>query len=183
VNIAQRGRSLGIHLILATQRPSGVISPEIRANTNLRVALRMTDKSESKDVIDANEAAEIAKSQPGRGYARLGHSSVIPFQSARVGGRRLSLTDLGQIDPPFVARVSVADLGAPPPSRPRVKRQENVETDLAALVETLRETARLGGCPRCRTCSRSAHWCSRTPGRSSRGRWRTRPRTSARGPP
>ncbi|MCF4121046.1 cell division-like protein [Antribacter sp. KLBMP9083] len=147
VNIAQRGRSLGIHLILATQRPSGVISPEIRANTNLRVALRMTDKSESKDVIDANEAAEIAKSQPGRAYARLGHTSLIPFQSARVGGRRLSLSDVVQVEPPFVARVPVADLGAPPPSRPRVKRQENVETDLAALVETLRETARVGGWP------------------------------------
>jgi hypothetical protein len=42
VNIAQRGRSLGIHLLLATQRPSGVVSPEIRANTNLRIALRVT---------------------------------------------------------------------------------------------------------------------------------------------
>lgn len=147
VNIAQRGRSLGIHLILATQRPSGVVSPEIRANTNLRIALRMTDKGESKDVIDATEAAEIAKSQPGRAYARLGHSSVIPFQSARVGGRRLSLTDVVQVEPPFVARVPVADLGAPPPRRPRVKRREDVETDLAALVDILRETADLGGWP------------------------------------
>jgi S-DNA-T family DNA segregation ATPase FtsK/SpoIIIE len=147
VNIAQRGRSLGIHLVLATQRPSGVISPEIRANTNLRVALRMTDKGESKDVIDATEAAEIAKSQPGRAYARLGHASVIPFQSARVGGRRLSLSDVGQVEAPFVARVSVADLGTAPPSRPRVKRREDVETDLAALVATLREAARLGAWP------------------------------------
>jgi S-DNA-T family DNA segregation ATPase FtsK/SpoIIIE len=147
VNIAQRGRSLGIHLILATQRPSGVISPEIRANTNLRVALRMTDKGESKDVIDATEAAEIAKSQPGRAYARLGHASVIPFQSARVGGRRLSLSDVGQVEEPFVARVSVADLGAPSPSRPKVRRREDVETDLAALVGTLREAARVGGWP------------------------------------
>ena len=47
VNIAQRGRSLGIHLMLATQRPSGVVSPEIRANTNLRIALRVTDAGES----------------------------------------------------------------------------------------------------------------------------------------
>lgn len=147
VNIAQRGRSLGIHLILATQRPSGVISPEIRANTNLRVALRMTDKGESKDVIDAPEAAEIAKSQPGRAYARLGHASVIPFQSARVGGRRLSLSDVGQVEEPYIARVPVADLGALPPSRPQVKRREDVETDLAALVATLREAARTGGWP------------------------------------
>jgi S-DNA-T family DNA segregation ATPase FtsK/SpoIIIE len=43
VGIAQRGRSLGIHLILATQRPSGVVSADIRANTNQRIALRVTD--------------------------------------------------------------------------------------------------------------------------------------------
>ena len=43
VGIAQRGRSLGVHLILATQRPSGVISDDIRANTNLRLALRLHD--------------------------------------------------------------------------------------------------------------------------------------------
>ena len=88
VNIAQRGRSLGIHLILATQRPSGVVSPEIRANTNLRVALRVTDSSESSDVIDAPDAGRISKATPGRAYARLGHSSLVAFQTGRVGGRR-----------------------------------------------------------------------------------------------
>ena len=88
VNVAQRGRSLGIHLILATQRPSGVVSAEIRANTNLRVALRVTDAGESTDVIDARDAASISAATPGRAYARLGHSSLIPFQTGRVGGRR-----------------------------------------------------------------------------------------------
>ncbi|WP_345713904.1 FtsK/SpoIIIE domain-containing protein, partial [Kineococcus glutinatus] len=47
VDVAQRGRSLGIHLLLATQRPGGVVSPEIRANTPLRIALRVTDATES----------------------------------------------------------------------------------------------------------------------------------------
>src|SRR5579875_3752066 len=88
VNIAQRGRSLGIHLILATQRPSGVVSADIRANTNLRFALRVTATTESADVIDAPDAAHIAKSTPGRAYVRLGHASLIPFQAGRVGGRR-----------------------------------------------------------------------------------------------
>ena len=88
VNIAQRGRSLGIHLILATQRPSGVVSADIRANTNLRIALRVTDPTESADVIDAPDAAHIAKSTPGRAYVRLGHASLVPFQAGRVGGRR-----------------------------------------------------------------------------------------------
>jgi S-DNA-T family DNA segregation ATPase FtsK/SpoIIIE len=88
VNIAQRGRSLGLHLILATQRPSGVVSAEIRANTNLRIALRVTDPADSADVIGVPDAATIAQSSPGRAYVRLGHASLVPFQAGRVGGRR-----------------------------------------------------------------------------------------------
>ena len=88
VGIAQRGRSLGIHLILATQRPSGVVSADIRANTNLRIALRVTDAAESADVIDAPDAAQISRATPGRGYVRLGHASLVPFQAGRIGGRR-----------------------------------------------------------------------------------------------
>ncbi|WP_281399638.1 FtsK/SpoIIIE domain-containing protein, partial [Streptomyces flaveus] len=81
VNIAQRGRSLGIHLILATQRPSGVVSSEIRANTNLRIALRVTDSGESQDVLNSPEAAGISQSTPGRAYVRFGQNSLVPFQS------------------------------------------------------------------------------------------------------
>ncbi|MET0811465.1 MAG: FtsK/SpoIIIE domain-containing protein, partial [Microbacterium sp.] len=51
VDIAQRGRSLGIHLIMATQRPAGVIKDNLRANTNLRIALRMADEADSRDVV------------------------------------------------------------------------------------------------------------------------------------
>ena len=95
VNIAQRGRSLGIHLILATQRPSGVVSQDIRANTNLRIALRVTDPAESADVIGAPDAASIGQSTPGRAYVRLGHASLVPFQAGRIGGRRPG-TDAGR---------------------------------------------------------------------------------------
>ena len=57
VGIAQRGRSLGVHLVLATQRPTGVISPEIRANANFAIALRVVNSSESSDIIGAPNAA------------------------------------------------------------------------------------------------------------------------------
>src|SRR5262249_53129380 len=67
VNIAQRGRSLGLHLILATQRPKGVIKDNLRANTNLRVALRVADEDDSTDVVGAPLAATFAPSIPGRG--------------------------------------------------------------------------------------------------------------------
>ncbi len=86
VDIAQRGRSLGIHLIMATQRPAGVIKDNLRANTNLRVALRMADESDSADVIGTKEAAAFDPSIPGRGVAKTGPGRLQPFQSAYAGG-------------------------------------------------------------------------------------------------
>ncbi len=65
VDIAQRGRSLGIHLIMATQRPAGVIKDNLRANTNLRVALRMADESDSKDVVDDPDRRDRSTRHPG----------------------------------------------------------------------------------------------------------------------
>jgi S-DNA-T family DNA segregation ATPase FtsK/SpoIIIE len=142
VNIAQRGRSLGIHLILATQRPSGVVSADIRANTNLRIALRVTDPAESTDVIDARDAAHIAKSTPGRAYVRLGHTSLIPFQAGRVGGRRPGTTAAVTVRP-WLGRVDWAGLGRPEPARPSVKQRAEEEiTDLKVLVEQLGQAVR-----------------------------------------
>lgn len=86
VDIAQRGRSLGIHLIMATQRPAGVIKDNLRANTNLRVALRMADESDSNDVIGVKDAAHFDPSIPGRGIAKTGPGRLAQFQSAYAGG-------------------------------------------------------------------------------------------------
>lgn len=82
VGIAQRGRSLGVHLVLATQRPSGVVSADIRANTNLRIALRVQDPGDSVDVIDHRDAAAIDRSTPGRAYMRVGPGAPQPVQTA-----------------------------------------------------------------------------------------------------
>ncbi|MET8182548.1 FtsK/SpoIIIE domain-containing protein [Streptomyces sp. NPDC005336] len=139
VNIAQRGRSLGIHLLLATQRPSGVVSPEIRANTNLRIALRVTDGGESSDVIDAPDAGHISKNTPGRAYVRLGHASLIPFQSGRVGGRRPGVAD-PQTVAPWAGRLDWQDLGRAAMKKPAAaKREEEEITDLKVLVDAVRE--------------------------------------------
>jgi S-DNA-T family DNA segregation ATPase FtsK/SpoIIIE len=87
VDIARRGRSLGIHLILATQRPAGVVTADIQANTSLRIALRVTEPMESADVIDMPDAADISKSTPGRCYVKSGAGAATAVQTARVGGR------------------------------------------------------------------------------------------------
>ncbi|MDR0504402.1 MAG: hypothetical protein LBG70_01130, partial [Bifidobacteriaceae bacterium] len=115
VNIAQRGRSLGLHLIMATQRPTGVVSPEIRANTNLRIALRVTDATESIDIIDVPDAVGLPKSAPGRALARLGSAWLVPFQTARTLGGVNHLAADGRGDQPIVRPVDLHDLAAPPP--------------------------------------------------------------------
>lgn len=86
VNIAQRGRSLGLHLILATQRPAGVIKDNLRANTNLRVALRMADEDDSKDVIGTALAGTFDPDLPGRGVVKTGPGRLAVFQTGYVGG-------------------------------------------------------------------------------------------------
>ncbi|MFD8538152.1 FtsK/SpoIIIE domain-containing protein [Streptomyces rubrogriseus] len=147
VNIAQRGRSLGIHLLLATQRPSGVVSPEIRANTNLRIALRVTDGGESSDVIDSPEAGHISKNTPGRAYVRLGHSSLVPFQSGRVGGRRPGAADPAALAP-WVGPLGWEELGRAALAKPKTESREDDEiTDLKVLVDAVRDANRSMGIP------------------------------------
>ena len=86
VGIAQRGRSLGVHMVLATQRPAGVVTEDIRANTACRIALRVTDRHDSNDVIGTPDAARIPRRCPGRALARLGPGELVAFQSALVTG-------------------------------------------------------------------------------------------------
>ena len=86
VDVAQRGRSMGVHLILATQRPAGVINENLRANTNLRLALRTADENDSVDVLGSPQAAHFDPSIPGRAVAKTGPSRLVVFQAGFGGG-------------------------------------------------------------------------------------------------
>ncbi len=71
-DIAARGRSLGIHLILCTQRPSGSIREAILANCNLRICLRVNSKEDSISVLGTVDAARLEKGAIGRSIIRSG---------------------------------------------------------------------------------------------------------------
>jgi len=86
VRIAQQGRSLGVHLLLSTQKPSGVVTDQIRANTNLRICLRVTDEADSRDVLGSPEAAAVPRDLPGRTYIRVGTDPLRVCQAGRVSG-------------------------------------------------------------------------------------------------
>nr|WP_232531620.1 FtsK/SpoIIIE domain-containing protein [Microlunatus antarcticus] len=87
VSVAAVGRTLGVHMILATQRPAGVVNEDILANTNLRVALRVQSRDDSTNVIGVPAAAAIGRTQWGRAYVKLGQDDISPVQTALVTGR------------------------------------------------------------------------------------------------
>lgn len=134
VNVAQRGRSLGLHLILATQRPAGVIKDNLRANTNLRLALRVADEADSTDVLGTPDAASFDPSIPGRAVSRTGPSQLVPFQAAYAGG--------WTSDKPAAPAIEVATFGfAPRVTWERTSTEDLKdpgETDIQRLVSNLR---------------------------------------------
>lgn len=84
ITIAQTGRSLGIHLILATQRPQGNVDGNIRSNVRTDICLRVQDRRDSEDVLGRPDAAAI--SVPGRAYIRMGEDEMFDeFQTALTG--------------------------------------------------------------------------------------------------
>ncbi|MCD2443912.1 hypothetical protein LQ757_16645 [Agromyces sp. SYSU K20354] len=83
-DIAARGRSLGLHLVLASQRPNGVVREQVTANCAIRVSLRVMQRADSIAVVGVESAAEIAPDTPGRGIVDRGDGCPMTFQSAVV---------------------------------------------------------------------------------------------------
>jgi S-DNA-T family DNA segregation ATPase FtsK/SpoIIIE len=148
VSVATRGRSLGLHLVLATQRPAGVVSPQIKANLGLRVGLRVNDDAESIDIVGTPAAARIKTAFPGRAIAVLA-DGLVEFQAARVDvrakslavSRSITLRRLDDWNRPQAAADDLSDqvVGTQP-------------TDLARLVAAAQEAARLAGRAAPRRC-------------------------------
>lgn len=143
VDIAQRGRSLGLHLILATQRPAGVIRDNLRANTNLRVALRMADESESLDVLGDKQAAFFPPSVPGRAAAKTGPGRIRQFQSSYPGARTSDVPSA----PPIEVRELDFGLGAEWGIRRQGAEVADIAQDIDRLVGTLTRASEAAGVP------------------------------------
>ena len=152
VDIAQRGRSLGLHMVLATQRPAGVIKDNLRANTNLRIALRMADEADSQDILGTKMAAHFDSSTPGRGAAKTGPGRIKAFQSGYAGG--------WTSEEPEPSRVELEELrfGSPigweplkDPDRDR-KREELAKrpSDIRRIVDAVKRASSLAELPELR---------------------------------
>ena len=84
VSTARIGRSLGIHLILATQKPSGVVDDQIWTNSKFKLCLKVQNEADSREMLKTPDAASIV--QPGRAYLQVGNNEIYElFQSAFSG--------------------------------------------------------------------------------------------------
>lgn len=92
MRLATLGRSLGLHLVLATQRPQGVVTADIRANIGSIVTLRLRSEGESEHLVGTKEAGRIPRDLPGRGIIRRPGEEPRPFQSARLTSGTETLT-------------------------------------------------------------------------------------------
>jgi DNA segregation ATPase FtsK/SpoIIIE, S-DNA-T family len=136
VGIAQRGRSLGLHLVLATQRPQGAVDATITANTNLRIALRFQAASDSTHLIDRPDAAHLDRATPGRALVRRGAGDLALVQTALVTGRT----------PTVATPVTVTPLRFGPGGHAPVGGVDaDVPTDLDRLVAACRAAFETSG--------------------------------------
>ena len=84
ISIARIGRSLGVHLILATQKPSGIVNEQIWANSKFKVCLKVQDKSDSIDMLKKPDASTLVET--GRFYLQVGYDELFELgQSAWSG--------------------------------------------------------------------------------------------------
>ena len=144
-DITARGRSIGVHLVLATQRPGGVVTEDIRTNVAIRVCFRVEDPADSTAVVEFPDAAAIDRRFRGRGYARTERGAVTLFQGGYVGGPRSGLLAdrvlRADAAPLRAAARPFAELGAvSSDAAPDGDRADTDRTDLAAIVEAMRET-------------------------------------------
>lgn len=143
ISVAQVGRSLGVHLILSTQRPSGTVDENIRANSKFRLCLRVQDRQDSLDMLSRPEAAYLT--QAGRCYLQVGNDEIFElFQSGfsgapydeEFGGSSLELAQM-------LSMTGKADLAG---SRAKRKRKEALRLKwVRDLVGFLRQAEEKSG--------------------------------------
>lgn len=132
-DLAQRGRSLGLHLVLATQRPTGVVDDRIRNLITLRICLRVVDPHDSQDVIDVPDAARLSTDQRGRALVRTGPGSLTEVQVA-YGGEEVVVEGDGPA-------VQVGDLDLGRTTVVAAATAAGGATELQWLVESVRAAA------------------------------------------
>lgn len=150
VSVARVGRSLGIHLILATQKPSGVVDDEIWSNSRFRICLRVQDKQDSAGMIKRPDAAYITET--GRAFLQIGNDEIFEeFQSGYSGEKYIPKDKfISDSD----SEAAIIDINAAPAAaRSRKSDDPAAPTELEAAVKFICKVSEESG-----LCHTSALW-------------------------
>ena len=146
ISIARIGRSLGIHLILATQKPSGVVTDQIWSNSKFKICLKVQDRGDSIEMLKRPEAASLKEA--GRFYLQVGYDEYFDIGQAAWAGAKYSPTNkkikkaddsLNFVDNTGYAYKSIND-----PVKAEAK--ESKADQLTSVVKYLIDVANKEGC-------------------------------------
>lgn len=141
ISVAQVGRSLGVHLILATQKPSGTVDDNIWSNSKFRLCLRVQDRQDSNDMLHRPDAAYIT--QAGRCYMQVGNDELFElFQSGFSGA--VYDDESGSLKSDIAHMISMTGKTALVGNRLKMKQKDKIRRNwimelLAALREAIGE--------------------------------------------
>lgn len=139
IDIAQVGRSLGIHLILATQKPSGVVDPQIQSNSRFKVCLKVSGKEDSVDMIHRPDAAYIK--QPGRACIQIGYDEINEVVQSGFAGAPYVRREKFIKDSEISAYTVSHSAQTQREYRRPVKEEKTGQTQIEAIIKHIRHLA------------------------------------------
>ena len=136
ISAARIGRSLGVHLILATQKPAGVVNDQIWSNSKFKLCLKVQDKSDSNEVLKSPLAAEIR--EPGRAYLQVGNNEIFELFQSAYSGAYISDGKVKAIKKFEISKVDLAGRKTVVYSQ-KPEQNDNTVTELDAIVKYIDE--------------------------------------------
>ena len=140
VSIARIGRSLGVHLILATQKPGGVVTDQIFTNTKFRVCLKVADKSDSNEMLKRPEAADLRET--GRFYLQVGNNELFALGQSAWSGAAYEPQDEVVVKKDDSVQIVDHIGGTIVEAKPVQKKNKAGKSQLVEIVKTLTDLAR-----------------------------------------
>lgn len=137
ISAARIGRSLGVHLILATQKPSGVVDAQIWSNSKFKLCLKVQNKEDSNEVLKTPLAAEIK--EPGRAYLQVGNNEIFDLFQSAYSGAPASIDETSMKKEFIISSVTLSGKRIPIYINKKGKTNNQIETQLEAIVKYINE--------------------------------------------
>ncbi|MDF2872943.1 MAG: segregation ATPase FtsK/SpoIIIE [Anaerocolumna sp.] len=132
ISAARIGRSLGVHLILATQKPSGVVDAQIWSNSKFKLCLKVQNKEDSNEVLKTPLAAEIK--EPGRAYLQVGNNEIFELFQSAYSGASTNMDESAMKKEHIISSISLSGKRTPVYISKKGTSNKESDTQLEAVV-------------------------------------------------